>query len=1173
KLDTSELPAALLTTDEIGHVIYPVFSPDGQLLSTDETGRHVDHEGKPISINEAGLPLDEHGKLIPTDDEGQFLRPLFGLDGKPIATDMYKRPIYPVVDAKGRALPTDESGFTLDHYGKPIPTDESGVPLNARGQPLAKDEYGRYKLDTSEIPAALLTTDGSSSIICIHIDVMLFGECFVDFRVSPSHCKVSSNADLIIVLDASSNVRILDYRIMKEVVEDFLVNHFDLQYNHIRVGVVKFGDKVEVPVSLGDYEGQNQLFSKISETRRMRGKAHLGAALRDVAGELLISGSRDVPRVVIIFSSGRSRDELAENARLLRDDMKALIYLVDVGNQGDNEQNAAVVGPSFPHRIATSDDWSQVDSRTLGPFADELCQLLPQIATDEEWPIEPTTVLFTNSSRLCKRIDFQADIIFALDSSESITSQEYNNLKQSMNALIDKSFDLSPDIVRIGFIEYSDKASVPVPLGHYDDKVELLTLISNSKKLGGTAIILKGLHAASEQFKQHSRDNVPKILIMITPGIHRGNGAFAAEDLRRKLDVNIFVLAVSTSHKARMSLNRLVGSEYAQQRIITISGANKLHESALVEITHSVCSSVDLTSSTRSPLLETPHRTTKREVVFSEPKHKLSEISTFPLRRLKTIATGFTSTPLCNDGLLRPYQLSIIVDSTARSPEQDFRLVLSEVTTFLKSRFASQSHLMQLNLVGVDSDGIYLKIAKFGVDMLDQNFAKIAQKRQVSTIIIREDEVSPKLGEGIEEAISLANNHIIKGVIQIILIISSDGTSSDDAKLSAEYARIHGYGIVAVSIRAPTDVLLKELALGSPTKFVLFRKYHIYRVIHFSNWSVNNELFHNWMAHAFCSYVATPMARRVTTRMTRPPVHKTSKLSVTEPTNVKVTPLSPHSFSVSWTCCTNNKANYTILYSPDSSLMKEYWQRVNANCRDSFGRKIDELPTDTTYTICVETSSQTTNNSVPLNLNECDVVELNHEITASQDLEAPERQLIEPCQCICADSGEAVIKPTCSPHMDPFRPVATLPPALNGECPCSMSSKSGRCPAGYFFNRGICYDVNECLQQNGGCSHGCVNTPGDYYCACPHGMMRDPMNPKVCINAASSFDRIAALLGQYLHANRFNASGTLVDGNNGQIDDKIVKYKATVKSEDDKTISFEWSLVPAVVRRTFQWLF
>ena len=33
----------------------------------------------------------------------------------------------------------------------------------------------------------------------------------------------------------------------------------------------------------------------------------------------------------------------------------------------------------------------------------------------------------------------------------------------------------------------------------------------------------------------------------------------------------------------------------------------------------------------------------------------------------------------------------------------------------------------------------------------------------------------------------------------------------------------------------------------------------------------------------------------------------------------------------------------------------------------------------------------------------------------------------------------------------------------------------------------LCLDINECIDDNGGCSDSCTNTIGSYYCSCNSG--------------------------------------------------------------------------------------
>lgn len=44
--------------------------------------------------------------------------------------------------------------------------------------------------------------------------------------------------------------------------------------------------------------------------------------------------------------------------------------------------------------------------------------------------------------------------MFVLDSSDNFSPEQYGHLKEGLSTLIDETFDLSPDVVQVGFVEY-----------------------------------------------------------------------------------------------------------------------------------------------------------------------------------------------------------------------------------------------------------------------------------------------------------------------------------------------------------------------------------------------------------------------------------------------------------------------------------------------------------------------------------------------------------------------------------------------------------------------------------------------------------------------------------------------------------------------------------------------
>uniref|UniRef100_A0A1I7U3G2 Ig-like domain-containing protein n=1 Tax=Caenorhabditis tropicalis TaxID=1561998 RepID=A0A1I7U3G2_9PELO len=1088
--------AKLLPTDEYGHTIFPVIRPDGSLLSTESSGSFVTDDGKVVSKDNEGKPLGPDGSVLPTDSAGNYIYPVIGPDGSPLPTDSNGKPVYTVIGRYGDVLPTDSLGRSINIDGSIVPTDDEGLPI---------DQYGMA-----------LPTDTSRKL-----------HTLVPTRRPSEFCYVTSHIDLLLVIDSSNNIKVLDYRVMKELIKNFLTEHFNLRKHQVRVGLVKYGDGAEIPISLGDYDNEDDLVHRISESRRLKGRAQLGAGLREALDELSISGVDGVPQIVLVVKNGKASDDYSSAVKSLKSERNVTIFVVDSGDEESQQQNAELTDSD---KVVVVPQWRGADSEVLGPIADYICKIVPNVESARTWPT-PRTKATTpvGSGRSCSTVDYESDVIIVLDSSENFTPDEFDSMKDAVASIVDTGFDLAPDVSKIGFVIYSDKVAVPVALGHYEDKIELLEKIVDAEKINdGVAIALYGLNAARQQFQLHGRENATKIVLLITNGKNRGNAAAAAEDLRDMYGVQLFAVAVGSNPDELATIKRLVGNSNPEN-VVEVAQSTEIDDNA-VGILKAICGNTAPKNS------EMPaHLTTKRDVGSQK-------YTTAPMLRTTRAVSG----GLCNDGIRRPYHINILIDITSRASTEEFRRVLDHLISFFNDRLRDEQHMITINIITVNSEKVQTVINSLRVDQLSEKLNEINQQA--------DDGVSPKLGAGIDALVELSKENYISGAVKLMIIVSSDGTSSDDALPASEYANgDFQHNIIAISVRKPATDLLSKVT-GLPT-----------RVVHLDQWSAPNELFDSWIAYITCDYATASTTRKSTTPKMTTLLPYGREASKEDATNIELIPLSPSSISVSWTCCTNNKSNYTILYTHDTSIPKEKWLRKEATCRDSFGTHLDSLPSDHTYTICVMTTERVENSTALAIDNNCDSVHIDLNTTAPEDYVKPSPTS---CNCQCSE-GKAVLRATCEMVIDVNRPIATLPPATVDECPCKVKAHGGRCPKGYIAKDGQCYDIDECATNNGQCSEGCVNTPGSYYCACPHGMMRDPLDPFNCVNTANSFDKIAALLANYLEANAKNSNSEVTSEKTGG----RVNYKATIKSEDDKTITFEWSHVPEVVRRAFKWLF
>lgn len=167
------------------------------------------------------------------------------------------------------------------------------------------------------------------------------------------------------------------------------------------------------------------------------------------------------------------------------------------------------------------------------------------------------------------------DFIFLVDGSDSITSTDFNKLRDTLIHLMDR-LHIGPGEARMGVIVYSSKITKRIPLT--GDKALLRSELSNLRQPRTGTNTAVGIEAMRTMFtEQYKTTGVPKVGIVITDGLSLDPGETIRVAFLAKNDgINMYAVGVSNL----IDRMELAGIASTDEQILTVDNFGELSESS-----------------------------------------------------------------------------------------------------------------------------------------------------------------------------------------------------------------------------------------------------------------------------------------------------------------------------------------------------------------------------------------------------------------------------------------------------------------------------------------------------------------------------------------------------------------------------------------------------------------
>ncbi|XP_072317662.1 collagen alpha-1(XII) chain-like [Eucyclogobius newberryi] len=188
---------------------------------------------------------------------------------------------------------------------------------------------------------------------------------------------------------------------------------------------------------------------------------------------------------------------------------------------------------------------------------------------------------------VCKQ-EAVADLVFLVDGSWSIGAQNFEQIRRFLSSLL-SSFDVGPDHVRVGLVQFSNTPRTEFYLNTHQSKERILDAIGRLPYMGGgthTGLGLDFLLTEAFTVTAGSRadQNVPQIAVVITDGKSQDDVMMEAERLKER-GIVLYAIGIKDADEEQLR-------EIADNNVYSVSDFSALQGISL-NIVQTLCTTVE----------------------------------------------------------------------------------------------------------------------------------------------------------------------------------------------------------------------------------------------------------------------------------------------------------------------------------------------------------------------------------------------------------------------------------------------------------------------------------------------------------------------------------------------------------------------------------------------------